>query len=181
MHVFTIFTLSHTRAFLPSVARSLSEADIPSDVELRWVTRFNPTIKLPRDEHFRRLDEEIFRLSGTWVFQLSDDNLLHPSLIRRWRDMIEVHPEMKMLHVRQQFGPGAFRPANHDYLKGGHCDGGQVVFQSEWYKKFGYSYVQFRKPNSSWEGDVYKAMKEKDPTAVQHLDELLAYHDRLRW
>lgn len=178
---FTIFTLSQRRDFLPSVANSLAAARVPADVELRWTVRFNPAHRLPPEEHFRRLDAEIFAMENTWFFQLSDDNLLHPELITRWREILETRPEMRALHVRQQYGPTSFRPANPASLCGGQCDGGQVVFQSEFYKSFRWSYAQFRTPTSSWEGEVYRRMRERQPKAFVHHDELLAYHDRLRW
>lgn len=178
---FTIFTLSHRRLLLPSVARSVAEAEIPSDVEMRWQVRFNPTHRLPPDEHFRRLDAEIRGLKDTWFFQLSDDNLLHRDIVKRWRDVIETHPHIKAIHVRQQFGPKSFRPAGKDHLRGGRCDGGQVIFNADFYNSFGWSYTQFRMPSSSWEGDVYMHMRERNPEAFYFLDETLAYHDRLNW
>lgn len=173
---FTILTISMRHHFLPSVSRSISEAVIPDGVDVRWKLKMNPAHKIPWEKHIEIWDSEVRALSGTWFMFLSDDNALHPSLIRRWSELIAQNPNMKALHVRQQHGATQFRPAGIDHLNGGHCDGGQVLFDADFYNSFAWSYAQF-----GYEGFLFRKMWERNPEAFVFADELLAYHDRLNW
>lgn len=172
---FTILTIASRPHFLPSVGRSIATAIKPADVDVRWLVKFNPEHKLEWSEHIAIWNKTLRELTGTWVILLSDDNLLHPSVIQRWREIIE-HSPAKMLHFRQQFGPCNFRPAGLDHLDGGYCDGGQIVFDADYYNSFGWSYDEF-----GFEGFLFRRMYESNPAAFYFHDELLTYHDRLLW
>jgi len=173
---FTALTISMRHQLIPWVGSSISRAVVPPDVDLRWTVKLNPPIKLSWSKHIELWDQELQRLSGTWVLLLSDDNAMHPDLLHRWRTVLQHSPGVKALHVRQQFGPQSFRSAGLDHLCGGRCDGGQVIFDADYFNSFGWSYARHQ-----WEGDLFREMHDRNPSAFAFLDETLAYHDRINW
>ena len=173
----TIHTITMRRELLPSVARSVSAAvENAPGVDVRWNVIFNPPTRLPWEEHIRRWDASLRELRDTWFILLSDDNQLHPDAILRWSEIVRENPAARALHVRAQWGPGRVRPAGRDHLKGGHVDGGQVMFDADFYNSFGWSYAEF-----GYEGHLFDRMCNLNPSAFVFVDELLAYHDRLNW
>ena len=173
---FTILTISMRHDFVATVARSISEAVIPSDVDVRWHLKMNPPHRIPWERHIEIWDREIRMLKDTWFLIVSDDNILHPKVIQRWRDVIEHQPHIKAMHVRQQYRPDQFRPAGIDHLNGGLCDGGQVLFDADFFNSFGYAYDQF-----GTEGELFRKMYDARPNEFFFLDEHLAFHDKSFW
>lgn len=162
---------------LPAVAPSISAAAAQhDDVVVHWTIRYNPTTKMEWKEHIRRWDIELRALKNTWVLQLADDNLVHPDLVKRWSETVRANPKARVIHVRQQFSPTGFRHASLEFLDGGKCDGGQILFDADFYNSFGWSYDEF-----GFDGFLFRKMWEKHPDAFVFLDEHLTYHDRLNW
>lgn len=97
----TILTISMRRVPLPRVARSVAAAvENAPGVDVRWNVVFNPPTRLPWAEHIARWNAELRALRATWFLILSDDNELHPHVIRRWAEVIAEKPEARALHPR---------------------------------------------------------------------------------
>lgn len=173
---FTALTISMRHELIPWVGKSVSSLNVPHDVDFRWVVKMNPPFRIPWNRHIELWDNEIRRIRGSWVILLSDDNAIHPDVVTRCRELVAHSPQLKMIHVRQQHGPCAFRPAGLDHLRGGHCDGGQILFEADYYNSFGWSYGRHQ-----YEGDLFREIHDYDPAAFAFHDETLSYHDRINW
>lgn len=173
---FTILTISGRPHLLPSVARSIDDSIRPAGHDVRWVVKLNPLIPLDWKTHIEIWDGELRRLTNTFFILLSDDNALHPLVIQRWAETIALYPDTKAIHVRQQHGPFSFRPAELGHLAGGYCDGGQVIFDADYFNSFGMSYDAL-----GYEGHLFRHFHDTNPSVWKFLDETLAYHDRLKW
>jgi hypothetical protein len=172
----TLLTFCSRPQLLPCVAASVTSAQVPDGVDLRWLVKMNRPERMQFCDHLRIWDDTLRSLSKTWVLILSDDNLLHPEFVSSLVAHVRENPVVKMIHFRQEVNHGHFRAAGLSHLTGGHVDGGQIAFDADYYNSFGWSYSEFGE-----EGNLFRRIHDADPTVCSFVDKALTYHDRIRW
>ena len=173
----TLLTFCSRPKLLPCVAASVTSAQVPDGVDLRWLVKMNRPERMQYCDHLRIWDATLRSLSKTWVLILSDDNLLHSDFVSGLASHVKANPAVKLIHFRQEYRENSFRAAALENLVGGRADGGQIAFDADYYNSFCWSYDGF----AGGEGNLFRRMHDADPTVCSFVDKTLTYHDRIRW
>lgn len=155
---------------LRAVAESIADALLATDqVEVDWHIRFDLDQQHVGGQHLK--NEMLNDIVSGWVWILDDDTRVHPDLFRQLGEVCK--PGVSAVVFSQQCSRHETRHTNRGTLMVGGIDAGQAVMRRD-------LIGGYRIP-LSYDGDGHFLVKVLDDERVLFLDEVLCYHNRLRW